>query len=295
MNDDIAKTLRNCAELASIEDSEIQQLVKVARVVDYEAGHEVFSIEQKGESFYIVHYGRLILYLSRKEPKSYTKGQLFGEIAIFNKTSRLGTIRATEPSKLIVFDKKSVFDTDEISEPLKLKLTWALTQKIITYLVADDSANSKRIIDKGESDMVEFKESIDKYHRDKIIQTLSAFMNLNGGTVFCGVDDEGKIIGLDASTSDIDNFKRSITSAVQRNLGSFFATQLSFDIEEIDGHMIFRIDTPPAKSPVFYRDVDKKGNEQEVFYIRTGSANIKIKKSSEIIKYIEDRYRFTGQ
>ena len=42
MNDDIAKTLRNCAELASIEDSEIQQLAKVARVVDYEAGHEVF-------------------------------------------------------------------------------------------------------------------------------------------------------------------------------------------------------------------------------------------------------------
>jgi hypothetical protein len=59
--------------------------------------------------------------------------------------------------------------------------------------------------------------------------------------------------------------------------------------------MIFRIDTPPAKSPVFFRDTDKNGNEQEVFYIRTGSANIRIKKSSEIIKYIEDRYRFAGQ
>ncbi|MCI4648595.1 RNA-binding domain-containing protein [Phaeodactylibacter sp.] len=295
MNEDIFKTLRDCKELVNLEDAEIKQLAGVAKLVDYEAGHEVFSIEQKGESFYIVHYGRLILYLSRKEPKSYTKGQLFGEIAIFNKTSRLGTIRATEPSKLIVFDKSKVFDDNKIPEQLKLKLSWALTQKIITYLVADESANSKRIIDKGESDMVEFKESIDKYHRDKIIQTLSAFMNLNGGTVFCGVDDEGKIIGLDATTSDIDNFKRSITSAVQRNLGSFFATQLSFDIEKIDDHMIFRIDTPPAKSPVFYRDVDKKGNEQEVFYIRTGSANIKIKKSSEIIKYIEDRYRFAGQ
>ncbi|KGE85957.1 MAG: RNA-binding domain-containing protein [Phaeodactylibacter xiamenensis] len=295
MNEDIFKTLRACKELVNLEDAEIKQLASVGKLVDYEAGHEVFSIEQKGESFYIVHYGRLILYLTRKEPKSYTKGQLFGEIAIFNKTSRLGTIRATEPSKLIVFDKSEVFDDTKIPEELKLKLSWALTQKIITYLVADESANSKRIIDKGESDMVEFKESIDKYHRDKIIQTLSAFMNLNGGTVFCGVDDEGKIIGLDATTSDIDNFKRSITSAVQRNLGSFFATQLSFDIEKIDDHMIFRIDTPPAKSPVFYRDVDKKGNEQEVFYIRTGSANIKIKKSSEIIKYIGDRYRFAGQ
>jgi|AntRauTorckE5430_2_1112549.scaffolds.fasta_scaffold15718_2 CRP-like cAMP-binding protein len=295
MNDDIIKTLLNCKELSGFSDNEISQLASVARLVDYEAGHEVFSIEQKGESFYIVHYGRLILYLARKEPKSYTKGQLFGEIAIFNKTSRLGTIRATEPSKLIVFDKSNVFDKDRIPETLKLKLTWAMTQKIITYLVADDSANSKRVIGKGESDMVEFKESIDKYHRDKIIQTLSAFMNLNGGTVFCGVDDGGKIIGLDSTTSDVDNFKRSITSAVQRNLGSFFATQLSFDIEKIDDRMVFRIDTPPAKSPVFYRDVDKKGNEQEVFYIRTGSANIRIKKSSEIIKYVEDRYRFSGQ
>lgn len=295
MNEDIAKTLRRCAVFTDFEDDEIESLAKAARLVDYEAGHEVFSIEQKGESFYIVHYGRLILYLARKEPKTYTKGQLFGEIAIFNKTSRLGTIRATEPSKLIVFDKESVFDKPGFPDRLKLKLAWALTQKIITYLVADESANSKRVIDKGESDMVEFKESIDKYHRDKIIQTLSAFMNLNGGTVFCGVNDEGKVIGLDATTSDVDNFKRSVTSAVQRNLGSFFATQLSFDIEEINGKMIFRIDTPPAKSPVFYRDTDKNGNEQEVFYIRTGSANIRIKKSSEIIKYIEDRYRFAGQ
>lgn len=295
MNEDIVKTLRRCAVFTDFEDDEIESLAKAARLVDYEAGHEVFSIEQKGESFYIVHYGRLILYLARKEPKTYTKGQLFGEIAIFNKTSRLGTIRATEPSKLIVFDKESVFDKPGFPDRLKLKLVWALTQKIITYLVADESANSKRVIDKGESDMVEFKESIDKYHRDKIIQTLSAFMNLNGGTVFCGVNDEGKVIGLDATTSDVDNFKRSVTSAVQRNLGSFFATQLSFDIEEINGKMIFRIDTPPAKSPVFYRDTDKNGNEQEVFYIRTGSANIRIKKSSEIIKYIEDRYRFAGQ
>lgn len=295
MNEDIIKTLRRCAVFTDFEDDEIESLAKAARLVDYEAGHEVFSIEQKGESFYIVHYGRLILYLARKEPKTYTKGQLFGEIAIFNKTSRLGTIRATEPSKLIVFDKESVFDKPGFPDRLKLKLVWALTQKIITYLVADESANSKRVIDKGESDMVEFKESIDKYHRDKIIQTLSAFMNLNGGTVFCGVNDEGKVIGLDASTTDVDNFKRSVTSAVQRNLGSFFATQLSFDIEEINGKMIFRIDTPPAKSPVFYRDTDKNGNEQEVFYIRTGSANIRIKKSSEIIKYIEDRYRFAGQ
>jgi CRP-like cAMP-binding protein len=294
MNDDIIKTLRRCEELSSLTDEEIKELAGVARMIEYEAGHEVFSIEQKGESFYIVHYGRLILYLSRKEPKEYIKGQLFGEIAIYNKTSRLGTIRATEPSKLIVFDKKATFDGDRLSKDLKLKLSWALTQKIISYLVADESANSKRIIEKGESDMVEFKESIDKYHRDKIIQTLSAFMNLNGGTVFCGVDDDGRIIGLDADTSDVDNFKRSITSAVQRNLGSFFATQLSFDIEELDGKMVFRIDTPPAKSPVFYWDKDKKGVEQEVFYIRTGSANIKIKKSSEIIKYIEDRYRFAG-
>ncbi|TXB62375.1 RNA-binding domain-containing protein [Phaeodactylibacter luteus] len=295
MNEAVIKTLSRCPELKGFSTEDLQGLSKVARLVDYQAGHEVFSIEQKGESFYIVHFGRLILYLARKEPKEYIKGQLFGEIAIFNKTSRLGTIRATEPSQLIVFDKAKTFDSDTLSDSLKMKLSWALTQKIITYLVADESANSKRIIDKGESDMVEFKESIDKYHRDKIIQTLSAFMNLNGGTVFCGVDDEGKIIGLEATTSDIDNFKRSITSAVQRNLGSFFATQLSFDIEEIEGNMIFRIDTPPAKSPVFYRDVDKKGNEQEVFYIRTGSANIRIKKSSEIIKYVEDRYRFSGQ
>lgn len=143
--------------------------------------------------------------------------------------------------------------------------------------------------------MVEFKEFIDKYYCDKIIQILFVFMNLNGGIVFCGVDDEGKIIGFDVIILDIDNFKCSIMSVVQCNLGFFFVIQLFFDIEKIDDYMIFWIDMLLVKLFVFYCDVDKKGNEQEVFYIWIGFVNIKIKKSSEIIKYIEDCYCFVGQ
>ena len=42
MNEDIFKTLRDCKELVNLEDAEIKQLAGVAKLVDYEAGHEVF-------------------------------------------------------------------------------------------------------------------------------------------------------------------------------------------------------------------------------------------------------------
>lgn len=197
--------------------------------------------------------------------------------------------------KFIVFDKLEVFDDIKIFEEFKFKFLWVLIQKIIIYFVVDELVNSKCIIDKGESDMVEFKEFIDKYYCDKIIQIFFVFMNLNGGIVFCGVDDEGKIIGLDVIILDIDNFKCSIISVVQCNFGFFFVIQLFFDIEKIDDYMIFWIDMLFVKLFVFYCDVDKKGNEQEVFYIWMGFVNIKIKKSSEIIKYIGDCYCFVGQ
>ena len=53
--------------------------------------------------------------------------------------------------------------------------------------------NIKEILSKGESQTVEFKKNFDK----ECIETTVAFANTKGGTIFIGVNDEGKAKGID--------------------------------------------------------------------------------------------------
>ena len=52
----------------------------------------------------------------------------------------------------------------------------------------------KNLIKQGESGQLEFKEVVRK---EEIAKTLCAFLNAEGGTLLIGVQDDGKIIGID--------------------------------------------------------------------------------------------------
>jgi ATP-dependent DNA helicase RecG len=49
------------------------------------------------------------------------------------------------------------------------------------------------ILEEGEGTTIEFKESMN----DNGYKTISAFSNTDGGIIFCGVSDDGTIIGFD--------------------------------------------------------------------------------------------------
>jgi ATP-dependent DNA helicase RecG len=53
----------------------------------------------------------------------------------------------------------------------------------------------KRILTRGESVMVEFKEARDTLPRD-LFETVCAFLNRDGGTILLGVADDGTVIGV---------------------------------------------------------------------------------------------------
>ena len=59
--------------------------------------------------------------------------------------------------------------------------------------------NIQTLIKKGESESLEFKTSFGK----ETMETLSAFANSNGGTVLIGINDKGKIIGVDTTQESI--------------------------------------------------------------------------------------------
>lgn len=68
----------------------------------------------------------------------------------------------------------------------------------------------KKMIADTESGTVEFKETTGQIERG--METLCAFLNGNGGTVFFGVTDKGQVIGQEVS----DKTKRDIAEAIKR-------------------------------------------------------------------------------
>ena len=64
----------------------------------------------------------------------------------------------------------------------------------------------REIIEKGESETVEFKENFDK----EAIETVGAFANTKGGTIFIGFSDKGKMIGVQLRKDTVNSWINQI-------------------------------------------------------------------------------------
>jgi len=71
-----------------------------------------------------------------------------------------------------------------------------------------DEKELVKLIEKGETERVEFKESLSDWK--EIVKTISAFGNAKGGTVLIGITDEGKIKGLQTGRKTLEDLANKI-------------------------------------------------------------------------------------
>lgn len=154
------------------------------------------------------------------------------------------------------------------------------------------------LIEDGEGQFVEFKSSILWDYRQQkmnknlsvpIIKNVAAFMNTAGGTLLVGINDEGKILGLDADYAVLkkpnsDGFELIFNNAFAQMIGAEFRHLVKLSFPEVEGKTICLIAVQPAASPVFFRHQGK-----EHFYIRAGNAGQPLT-LSKATKYISDRF-----
>ena len=287
----IKKILKKCYAFSDLDDQELSALASIGVPEVFRKGEDVFTINHEGKKFYVVDAGRLTLRLKNNRSKEYIQGELFGEVAILGGSLRFGTIRATEESFLASFNREDLFFSDKISKELALKVTLLLTRKVVSYFDNDELLCSEKMIEKGECDFIEFKRSLNAYNKSDIVRSIASFMNLNGGTIFCGVSDEdGQIVGI-ANNQSFDQLQKMLGSEIRNRLGLSFCSDISYDMESIKGKRVIRIDCNSARSPVFYKEYHENGELREYFIVRSGSENITMKRTSEVISYVQERFK----
>ncbi len=134
-----------------------------------------------------------------------------------------------------------------------------------------------------ESDTLELKRELTKDIKREII----AFANTHGGTIYVGISDDGKILGLKNATKDLE----ALTGMINEGIKPDLITHTKIDIEKKGNKDIISIKIQSGPNKPYY--LSEKGLKPSGVYLRHGSSSIQA--SDEIIKqmiFINDTLRF---
>lgn len=120
------------------------------------------------------------------------------------------------------------------------------------------------ILNEGESYTIEFKESADK----SLASEVCAFANASGGRIFIGVDDNGRVIGTDASNSALSRIQDTVNR---------IEPHLNVKVEKSDDIVVVTV--PEGKH--------KPYSCSKGFYLRSGPNSQKLERNS-IIEFFQN-------
>lgn len=122
----------------------------------------------------------------------------------------------------------------------------------------------ENVIQRGESQTVEFKSTYEwNFHRNKhepkrsmnCVKSIAAFLNQNGGTLFIGVEDDGKVRGIEDDLSLVgkshDEFESKIRSKISDLIGKQYGDLVKIHIETLKGNTVCVVKVEKAKKWAF--------------------------------------------
>lgn len=128
-----------------------------------------------------------------------------------------------------------------------------------------------------ETERTEFKIG----YTDKILNSIVAFANSEGGTVYIGIDDTGKTVGID----DIDDCYTKTTNTIRDSISPDITMFLKYAVHEADRTIEITVSQGTNK-PYFLKS---KGMRPEGVYVRQGASSVpaSVEKIRQMIKLSE--------
>ncbi len=149
------------------------------------------------------------------------------------------------------------------------------------------------LIREGESETLEFKSTlqwdvkekkVNKVLRKQAIKAIAAFLNSSGGNLLIGVDNEGKILGIEddlkALNESKDKFAVMLTGLITDYIGTEFSRCIKIGFERIGDQEICRLDVDKAHAPAYF-----KGDRGSELYTRFGPSS-RMLDTKESVAYI---------
>jgi len=149
-----------------------------------------------------------------------------------------------------------------------------------------------------ETERVEFKSSAyysyrpsvpEKVITESVLKTVAGFLNAGGGTLLVGISDNGEILGvqpdLDMKNLDGDRYVNSLTTAIERSLGSLASTMAKIRLESVDGFQVAVVHVPPSPEPI-YAKVSKRN---PAFFVRVNNST-RILDGADLVGYVNQRW-----
>jgi ATP-dependent DNA helicase RecG len=133
------------------------------------------------------------------------------------------------------------------------------------------------MISKGENLTIEFKEKYNTNKREEFLETIIAFANTNGGTLFLGINDNGEVVG----TNTMRNCENTITDWIDKYCIPPIKAEIIEETLNDQKIIIVKINEGDNK-PYCLLDT----NNRHLFYVRRGSTDRLMKREE-----IEEIYR----
>ena len=129
------------------------------------------------------------------------------------------------------------------------------------------SKELKEIILEGENSKVEFKRKFTTY--EKIAKELCAFANTVGGMLIIGIEDNGKIIGIDSEKADYDVIEKACQFYIYPNL------YYEIEVTNLSGKDLIIVFVSESRNkPHFVLTDPDNLKSEKAAYVRVGEQSI---------------------
>ena len=153
----------------------------------------------------------------------------------------------------------------------------------------------RSLIEKGESEQVEFKSTLrwsltkNQIHRGvemAWLKTIVAFLNSSGGILIVGVDDSGRVIGYEKDGfENEDKYLLHVNNRIQEHIGPEHARCIRYALEPVEQTKVLVVECEQSSAPVLLRQ-----GKEEAYYIRVGPGSRKLP-ISKILAYVAERQK----
>lgn len=132
--DALLRFLRELPLLRSLTEDEIRLFLPLLQRSTYRAGEVVLKEGETGENAFIVESGRLCLERMEKRIKVFSRGEVFGLVALLGLEPRTGTVTALEDTVLLRLSGADLTDEDRIPLKTSIKFYRELCRELTSYL-----------------------------------------------------------------------------------------------------------------------------------------------------------------